>query len=92
MNRRNLINGVAVKDTDGTWVLFREADALLKKREQTIISLNKKVNNLKRQVRRKRKEYKLRTNNPFYGRVKLTIQVRSNKTYAMSTKALIKKL
>jgi hypothetical protein len=92
MNRRNLINGIAVPDLDGTWVLFREADALLKKRKGIIKALNKKVSNLKRQLKRKRKEYKLRNKKPFYGRVKLMIQVSSNRTYSMYSKSLMKRV
>jgi hypothetical protein len=92
MNRRNLINGIAVRDLDGTWVLFREAYALLEKRKRTIKGLTKKISNLKRQLKRKRKEYKLRSKKPFHGRVKLTIQVSSNRTYSVYSKALMKRL
>jgi predicted PP-loop superfamily ATPase len=92
MIRRNFINGVAVLDLDGTWVLFREADAKIKMREQCIKQLNNKIYNLKRQLKRKRKEYKLRTKKPFNGQVKLTIQVSGGKFYSMSAKGLVKRL
>jgi hypothetical protein len=92
MNRHNFINGIAVHDLNGTWVLSREADALLKKRNGVIKGLNKKISNLKRQLKRRRKEYKLRSKKPFHGRVKLIIQVSSNRTYSMYSKALMKRL
>jgi len=92
MNRSNLINGLAVRDCEGTWVLFREADTLLKNRNQTIKVLKKRIYNLNRQLKRKQKERKIRIKKPFKGRAKFTIQISPGKFYSMSAKGLVKRL